>query len=64
MVITNVDPEKHKLKIDEDLLKFVVDNLNELSKSDGMKDKLNVISVLLLKENNQIVWGERENTYF
>ena len=50
-----MDHEKTGLELDLDLLKFVVDKTNVLSSSEEMKDRLNVISVILLKENNMNV---------
>mmetsp|Transcript_38784 Transcript_38784/g.34477 ORF Transcript_38784/g.34477 Transcript_38784/m.34477 type:complete len:144 (+) Transcript_38784:586-1017(+) len=55
LVLTNVDLEKHKVKIDEDLLRFCIENMRKLTESQEFKDRLNVISVLLLKENNEAI---------
>jgi len=54
LIITNVDQEKVKLKIDVELLNFVVKKTETLTNSESMKDRLNVISVILLKENMQV----------
>ena len=51
LVATNVDPEKHKLQFDADLLRFIITNSKLVFHSESLKDKLDVISVQLLGEN-------------
>jgi len=51
LIITNIDPEQHKLTFDADLMRFVLASSKLAFESDSFKDKLDVISVQLLKEN-------------
>ena len=51
LIITNIDQEQHKLKFDDKLLKFVTSTAQVLFHSESLKDKLDVISIQLLKEN-------------
>jgi hypothetical protein len=53
LVGTNIDPEKNKVEFDKDLLKFCVDETKLMMQGEEFHDKLNVIGVLYLKENNQ-----------
>ncbi len=51
LIITNIDPEQHKLTFDANLMKWALQQAKIVFESDGFKDKLEVISVQLLKEN-------------
>jgi len=51
LIITNIDPEQHKLTFDADLMRWVLHNAKAIFESESFKDKLDVISVQLLKEN-------------
>jgi hypothetical protein len=51
LVVTNVDPEKTKFELDKDLLKFCLDKLRIFVKSESLRDRMDVISVCILKEN-------------
>lgn len=52
LVGTNIDPEKYKVEFDKDLLKYCLDNTKKMMQSEEFHDKLNVIGVCYLKENN------------
>lgn len=51
LIMTNIDPEQHKLTFDADLMRFCLATAKLIFESDSLKDKLDVISVQFLKEN-------------
>jgi len=51
LIATNIDQDKHKLEFDAGLLRFVISNAKLLFQSESLKDKLDVISVQILREN-------------
>ena len=51
LIATNIDQDKHKLEFDAGLLRFVITNAKLLFHSESLKDKLDVISVQILREN-------------
>ncbi len=51
LITTNIEQEKFKLDFDASLLRFVISSAKLAFHSESLKDKLDVISVQLLKEN-------------
>lgn len=54
MVLTNLDPEKHKLEIDEELLRKLLNYIPKVTSREDLKNKIDVIKVLILKENTMM----------
>lgn len=55
VVITNLDPEKHKPEIDLELLRKLLEFIPKVTSKEEIKNRVDVIYALILKENTMMM---------